>query len=160
MPATNDGYKVYTILVEYSNLTNLPTGRQKPNIPSDPNYIAPILDLISCPIVAPQNMNIIVEIAAGFTADIGLRYGASILTRSTPGTWTVPRRTYDAVTFSVTVEPSPYICKVTYNNGLVMFTLAPGMVRVLLRGPFIAISKIEILAADGDFNNDFNNDFN
>lgn len=45
----NTGYKIYTILVQYNARTGEPTGVVKPNIPSDPDYVAPVLDLTSCP---------------------------------------------------------------------------------------------------------------
>lgn len=46
------GYKAYTTLEEYDTLTGLATGNTKPNIDSDPDYVAPILDELACPIGA------------------------------------------------------------------------------------------------------------
>ncbi|SEW37513.1 hypothetical protein [Chitinophaga arvensicola] len=45
----NTGKKHYALLVQYSTATGLPTGVVKPNNPSDPDYVAPVEDLESCP---------------------------------------------------------------------------------------------------------------
>lgn len=50
MPAGNTGLKVYAILIEMSTLTGQPTGVTKPNVPSDPDYIAPVVDHVTCPL--------------------------------------------------------------------------------------------------------------
>jgi hypothetical protein len=39
-----------TTLIEISGKTGLPTGVEKPNIPSDPDFIPPTVDAISCPV--------------------------------------------------------------------------------------------------------------
>lgn len=44
------GKKGYNILKQYSSLTGLPTGIIKLNIPTDPDYVPPIVDIIECPI--------------------------------------------------------------------------------------------------------------
>jgi hypothetical protein len=46
----NTGYLAHTILIQHSSLTGLPTGLQKPNIPTDPNYVAPTVDHNTCPV--------------------------------------------------------------------------------------------------------------
>lgn len=46
----NTGRKIYTQLKEVSSFTREETGRTKPNVLSDPDYIAPVNDTLSCPI--------------------------------------------------------------------------------------------------------------
>lgn len=53
VPEENTGYQVFTILTEYYSISNLPTGRIKDNLPEDPDYIAPTLNLVACPTGAP-----------------------------------------------------------------------------------------------------------
>jgi len=48
MPNEITGTKIYTILVEYNSRTGLPTGRVKPNVPSDPDYVPPVYDPVNC----------------------------------------------------------------------------------------------------------------
>jgi len=48
--SNNTGLKIYTLLIEVSNKTGEPTGRTKPNLPEDPDYIAPEIDYNACPI--------------------------------------------------------------------------------------------------------------
>ena len=47
---SNTGYKHWSQLEEYYLDTGLPTGVTKPNTSLDPNYVAPVLDLNSCPL--------------------------------------------------------------------------------------------------------------
>ncbi|MEN2416399.1 DUF5977 domain-containing protein [Flavobacterium mesophilum] len=44
----NTGYKSFASLEEYYIDDNSPTGNSKPNVVSDPDYIAPLLDTIQC----------------------------------------------------------------------------------------------------------------
>lgn len=46
----NTGRLVYTLLIQINDRTGLPTGVVKPNVPSDPDYIPPIVDENACPI--------------------------------------------------------------------------------------------------------------
>jgi hypothetical protein len=46
----NSGYKAWTTLEQYRTDTGELTGVTKPNDPSDPDYVAPILDTDSCPL--------------------------------------------------------------------------------------------------------------
>lgn len=46
----NTGYKKYNILEQYNLDTGQLTGITKPNSPLDPDYIAPVYDIIACPI--------------------------------------------------------------------------------------------------------------
>ncbi|MTH18282.1 DUF5977 domain-containing protein [Flavobacterium sp. LC2016-01] len=45
----NTGYKSFTFLEKYYIDDNTPTGETKPNAATDPDYIAPALDITSCP---------------------------------------------------------------------------------------------------------------
>lgn len=45
----NTGYKSFTLLERYYKDDGTSTGDIKPNVTTDPDYIAPILDTISCP---------------------------------------------------------------------------------------------------------------
>lgn len=158
----NNGYKVFTLLIEYSTLTGLPTGRQKPNVPGDPNYIEPVFDTVACPPgTGAFVMNILVIIADGFSADISLTFGLARLTTNVSGTWIVPVRTYDGVIFGVTVAPEAYVCRITYNSGLTKTALMAVAANLLIPGPYAGITKIEIFPSIlGDFNDNYNNDYN
>lgn len=143
--------------------TGQPTGRTKPNIPSDPNYIAPATDTDACPIpgdpVFPM-YDVIVIIPTGYTANIQLLYGTSHIDRDTAGTWNIVDRTYDSVIFQVTVVPSPsYVVKITYNSGLTKQTAITGINNTFIPGPFTAITKLEIIDTTGDYNSDYSDDF-
>jgi hypothetical protein len=50
----NTGDLADTTLQEYNTSTNIPTGTEKPNVDTDPDYIAPSADTNSCPIGPPQ----------------------------------------------------------------------------------------------------------
>ena len=45
---SNTGNKVFLTLIEKYSSNNLPTGFTKPNLPTDPDYIPPFEDLITC----------------------------------------------------------------------------------------------------------------
>lgn len=44
----NSGYKSFETLELYYIDNNSPTGIEKPNVITDPDYIAPVLDTVSC----------------------------------------------------------------------------------------------------------------
>lgn len=46
----NTGYKVYNTLEEYDTATGVATGNTKPNVDTDPDYVAPVYDTTTCPI--------------------------------------------------------------------------------------------------------------
>ncbi|WP_373399676.1 hypothetical protein V8V91_08465 [Algoriphagus halophilus] len=46
----NTGMAIYDFLEEYFTETDLPTGETKLNAPSDPDYVAPVEDFVSCPV--------------------------------------------------------------------------------------------------------------
>ncbi|NIG54749.1 hypothetical protein [Chitinophaga sp. Cy-1792] len=48
---SNTGNKQYALLVQYSASTGLPTGVVKPNVPGDPDYVAPVVDAAGCPFI-------------------------------------------------------------------------------------------------------------
>lgn len=162
-PPVNDGTKVYTLLVEYNIRTGQPTGRTKPNVPSDPNYIPPVEDLINCPLpgepVIPYR-DIVVNLL-GFTATVKLQYGVSYVERSINGTWSVVDRTYDGVLFEITTNVVPsYILQVKYNdNSSTKQIEANGTGSFFIPGPLSAISHILIISNTGDYNEDYNEDY-
>lgn len=162
MSIDNNGIKVYTILVEFNVRTGQPTGRTKPNVPADPNYIAPVEDLTMCPLPGTPivlTQNITVSIASGFAATIKLLYNLSELDQTTSGTWTVAQRTYDGIIFSLTTTPVPYYVEVIYANGTTKTVKNQGTSDIYIPGPFPAITGLIIASNGGDYNNDFNNDY-
>lgn len=52
MPDTtvNTGQKAYATLEQYYLDDNTPTGVTKPNVISDPDYVAPVTDTTTCPL--------------------------------------------------------------------------------------------------------------
>lgn len=46
----NTGYKAWATLEEYHIASGLPTGQTKPNAESDPDYVPPVHDPITCPL--------------------------------------------------------------------------------------------------------------
>lgn len=85
----NTGNKIYTELIEVTIPDGDPTGFTKPNHPSDPDYIPPVVDTDHCPIVtttttimpeytAPGGKNI--TVLSGFTKK------ATWVVGSSPGT--------------------------------------------------------------------------
>lgn len=159
----NNGMKIYTLLVEYSTLTGQPTGRTKPNIPSDLDYIAPVEDLTSCPLPGGggQTMDIEVVIPGGFTVVCRILFGQGSLSRSTSGTWTVPLRTYDSVIFDVQViATNRYRLKVYYGTNQIKDVAVVDVGQIFIQGPFPVITKLEIVPViGGDFNDDWSDDF-
>ena len=54
---SNTGRKIYQWLVEMDSSTGLPTGNRKPNDPEDPDYIPPVTDVTSCPIITWEGID-------------------------------------------------------------------------------------------------------
>lgn len=50
----NDGKKVYQFLKQVNASTLDPTGLRKANVMGDPDYVAPVVDYVKCPVVAWQ----------------------------------------------------------------------------------------------------------
>lgn len=48
------GYKAYDTLEQYNLVTNEPTGVEKPNVPSDPDYVGAVYDPTDCVPVPPD----------------------------------------------------------------------------------------------------------
>lgn len=46
----NTGKLIFNTLIQINDRTGLPTGVTKPNILTDPDYIAPTIDTQSCPL--------------------------------------------------------------------------------------------------------------
>lgn len=70
----NTGLKGYSTLEEYNTDTNLPTGTTKPNVDSDPDYIAPVSDTTTCP-----NGPDITSVSYGYSLEISkveMAYGS------------------------------------------------------------------------------------
>lgn len=168
MPAPqNNGFKVFTLLVEYSTKTGHPTGRVKQNIPSDPQYIAPVVDHGACPIPGDpvfNHYNVDVEVAAGYLCTVQLWYSGTfhIDQTNTNTTWNIVDRPYDQVIFVVSTVPSgspSYTVRITYQSGVVKTTNVTGVNSTVIPGPFTAITKIELVNTTGDYNDDYSDDF-
>ena len=60
----NTGLKIYQDLEEFNSITGIATGNTKPNVDTDPDYIAPVQDLTLCPLpsvpfdVFPKNISL------------------------------------------------------------------------------------------------------
>lgn len=50
----NTGFKMWATLQEYYLDNGAPTGQQKPNVESDPNYVPPVYDVNMCPLFIPD----------------------------------------------------------------------------------------------------------
>lgn len=158
----NNGIKVYTLLVEINQRTGQPTGRVKPNIPSDPNYIAPAEDLTACPLPGPPSFNhynVDVMIGAGFTATIQLWYSGDHTDQTANGEWNIVDRSYDYVIFDVTAGPPSYTVQIVYQNGTTKTVNVDGNSVTVIPGPFTAIQSLSIVTNTGDYNADYNDDF-
>jgi hypothetical protein len=158
----NNGDKIFTLLSEYNARTGQPTGRTKPNVPSDPNYIDPIVDTVSCPLPGPvviPTINILVVIGSGFALTIKLLYGIEHISRTTAGTWNVTDRIYDGVLFEVTTAPVGYTLKIEYGSSQVKQVNNVGVANTFIVGPFDDITKISIITSAGDYDSDWNPDY-
>lgn len=75
LQAGNTGDKGYANLQEYNTDTNLPTGVTKPNVDSDPDYIAPSSDTSTCPAGPDQS-----TVNYGYSLEIAkveIKYGST-----------------------------------------------------------------------------------
>lgn len=158
----NNGEKIFTLLVEINSRTGLPTGRFKPNVPIDPNYIAPTIDTIACPLPGPiviPTVDIDAIIGVGYSLEFKLLYGTSQLIRTTAGIWTVPDRIYDGIIFNVTSASEGYTVQITYNSGEIKSVDGIGVASIFIPGPFDQITEVSIVSNTGDFNEDWNPDY-
>lgn len=163
--SVNNGEKVYTLLVEYNLSNGLPTGRVKPNLPSDPDYIASLIDYEVCPLpepYVPETEDVIVEIAEDYEVTIKLQFSTSHIDTSAAGTWNIVKRIYDSVVFEVVApnSTSQYTAKIEYGSGQFKQVESVGDNNLFLRGPFEDITKISISSNVGDYNADYNPDYN
>ena len=74
----NIGIWIYTNLIEIDKNTKQPTGRVKPNIPTDPDYIPPVEDVEKCPIPTTFFANTTI-LPTTTTTTIPIEYNNSIL---------------------------------------------------------------------------------
>jgi len=111
----NTGQKVVLTLKQVDQDTGLPTGVTKNNVPGDPDYIAPYIDLTDCPIttslLCPADM-----IATGYT-DGTAQFEFSLPPNTTnyPGLGRIKVRVMDSspaevtnVIFSIPNTPTNY----------------------------------------------------
>lgn len=157
----NNGDKVYTLLVEYNTRTGLPTGRVRPNVPSDPFYIAPVQDFDTCPLPEPveptyYGVNVMVD---NFEVVVKLLYGSNYISVDRTTTWTIVDRSYDSIIFEVTYAPNPYVVIIKYSNGSEQKqVVTSGVKNIFIQGSFIDITDI-IVQGEGDYNSDWNSDY-
>lgn len=159
----NNGEKIFTLLAEYNARTGEPTGRTKPNVPADPNYIAPTTDLVACPLpgdpVIPT-IDVTVVIGPEFAATFNLLFGIDHVETSVAGIWTITDRVYDGIIFEVTTAPEAYTLRIDYASGVsYKQTNNAGVVNTFIPGPFDQITQVSIVSNVGDFNNDWNPDY-
>lgn len=149
--ASNTGKKKYSILIEYDGYTKEPTGRIKPNIPSDPDYVAPVIDLIACPVTTTTTTTIgnrTIQVTFPeemFLLNIRLKKGEDIeFTRTTAGNWLVQNLIYDSFIFEITGITDKYNIQVLYGNSEEQnFDVDNGQNwNVLLEGLFFNITQI------------------
>lgn len=57
----NTGKKIYRWLKEIDANTGQPTGNRKLNLPQDPDYVAPVEDLLYCPLPSDQDISVIIN---------------------------------------------------------------------------------------------------
>jgi hypothetical protein len=97
---SNTGYKAYTNLEQYYLDSGVATGLTKPNSPSDPDYIAPFLDLTFCslPSITPS-----VSVSPSLTPSISVTPSITptVTPSVTPSISTTPSNTP-----SISVTPS------------------------------------------------------
>lgn len=91
---SNTGFKAYTDLEQYYLDNGNATGVTKPNSPSDPDYIAPVLDLVFCPLPSAS---------PSISTSVSVTPSISVTPSVTP---TVTPSVTPSVTLSVSVTPS------------------------------------------------------
>lgn len=122
----NTGQKVVLTLQEVDQDTGIPTGNTKPNVIGDPDYIAPYIDTIDCPITAslicPANI-----IATGYTdGSAEFEFTLEANTTSYPGLANVKIRIMDSVPAEVAdvVFPIPHTPSNYFYGSVTAGTLA------------------------------------
>jgi len=91
----NTGYQAYTTLEQYYVATGLPTGTTKPNTIGDPDYVAPVLDLVDCPLPTTTT-----------TSTTSTTTTAPTTTSTTSTTTTAPTTTTSTTTSTTTIPPT------------------------------------------------------
>lgn len=153
--ARNTGKKKYTSLYQYDGLTNQWTGLVKPNDPSDPDYVSPIIDYNVCPTtttttttIGNQNILVVFDEVMLLSVNIKIQKGTDEYSRNTAGTWVVPHLIYDDVVFEITGITASYQMAVYYGFGggqVKYFNVDAGNNwNVMLPGPFFDIAQIVI----------------
>lgn len=147
----NNGYKKYTILIEYDGVTNQPTGRVKPNLITDPDYVPPVYDPIYCPVYTTTtttigNTSIAVSIKTGVTTTIhAVKEAWGDYTTTVNGTWIIPNLTYDYVLFDISALTGTLTLTVTYSGGMTKSVSGVASAwKVMLPGTFNNITAITI----------------
>ena len=102
----NTGYQAYTTLEQYYVLTGLPTGVTKPNVPSDPDYVAPVLNLIDCPLPTTTTSTTSTTTTAEPTTSTTTTTTTAEPTTSTTTTTTTEEPTTSTTTTTTTIEPT------------------------------------------------------
>lgn len=74
------GYKDYNTLEQYNLVTNEPTGVEKPNVVSDPDYVGAIYDPIACVPVEPDGTPNPFELAPVVDAELDELYESEVIT--------------------------------------------------------------------------------
>lgn len=85
MATQNTGKKAWTTLQEYNTGTNQSTGTTKPNSPSDPDYVSPVVDTQSCPLPAGASY----LFASPETINTGANPGAITINITSNSNWLV-----------------------------------------------------------------------
>jgi hypothetical protein len=120
----NTGYQAYTTLEQYYVLTGLPTGVTKPNDPGDPDYVAPVLNLIDCPLPTTTSTTSTTTTAEPTTSTTTTTTTAEPTTTSTTSTTTTEEPTTSTTTTTTTLEPTTTTSTTTTTTtlGIATFT--------------------------------------
>lgn len=123
----NTGIRTTTVLQEVdANNGNTPTGETKPNVPDDPDYIAPVLNTVACP--PAYGLTCSTDLVTTFSGGT-LEYEFSIINsvRLNPAIAKIEIYAYNTNTASV--EGSPVVVNSPFNANYYKgtFTLLPGL---------------------------------
>src|ERR1700744_1552994 len=122
-----NGYKKYQILVQYDACTNQPTGIVKPNLPTDPDYVAPVYDPVMCPPETTTTsttttlalINVDVILSTNVSGLSAVR-GSNTYSISETGSWNIPNYV-DYIEFQIAsgvgVDGVDLTLTITYNGG-------------------------------------------
>lgn len=166
MSFQNNGVKIFTLLVEYNSRTGLATGRVKPNVPTDPHYISPVIDLLTCPTdsIQPEMINI-QTIIEGLIDPISIAFGVvyqnTFFYRVGEGVLNVVDRKYDGALFQITQLPEGmYELSIEYDQGLIQTLAIDSIGSYYIAGPFETPVRMKIIKKiSGSFDDSFGNSF-